>query len=65
MEWICAREGIVIGIWFIFGLFGWKTRGSCVYNKTAEKQESFTVLLYGTLHINWWDNDLLRVLVML
>ena len=42
MEGICIGKGIVIGIKFIFGLFGYKTRGSCVYNKTAEEQGSFS-----------------------
>ena len=42
MERICIGKGIVIGINLIFGLFGYKTRGSCVYNKTAEKQGSFS-----------------------
>ena len=34
---MCVGKGIVIGIKFIFGSFGCKTRDSCVYNKTAEK----------------------------
>ena len=37
MEGICVGKGIVIGINLIFRLFGYKTRGSCVDNKTAEK----------------------------
>ena len=36
MEGICIGQGIVIGINAIFGLDGYKTTGSCVYNKTAE-----------------------------
>ena len=32
MEGICIGKGIVIGMKFIFGLFGYKTKGSCVYN---------------------------------
>ena len=65
MEGICIGNGVVIGIEFIFGLFGAKTRGSCVYNKTAEKKEVSAVLLHWTLHINWWDNNLLGLLVVL
>ena len=41
MEGICIGEGIVIGIKFVLGLFGCKTRTSFVYNKTAETQGSF------------------------
>ena len=41
MEGICLGKGIVIEINLIFGLFRYKTRGSCVYNETAEKQGSF------------------------
>ena len=33
MEGLCIGKGIVIGIYLIFGLFGHKTRGSCVYNE--------------------------------
>ena len=54
MEEICVGKGIVTAIKFIFGLFGCKTMNNCVYNKTAEE----------TLHINWWDNYLLRMLVV-
>ena len=36
MEGICIRKGIVIGIDLNFELFGYKTKGSYVYNKTAE-----------------------------
>ena len=37
MEGICIGKGIVIETNLIFGLFRYKTRGSCVDNKTAEK----------------------------
>ena len=37
MEGICIGKGIVIGINLIFGLFVYRTRASCVYNKTAKK----------------------------
>ena len=50
MEGICAGKGIVIRINLTFGLFRFKTRNSCVYN---------------ALPVNWWDNDLLEVLVAL
>ena len=33
MEGLWIGKGIVIGINLIFGLFGHKTKGSCVYNK--------------------------------
>ena len=55
----------MLGIKFIFGLFRWKTRGSCVYKETAEKSGSFSIFLLGTLHVNWCDNNLLCVLVVL
>ena len=42
MEGICIGKGIVIGINLIFGLCGYKTMGSCVYKKTAEKYGSFS-----------------------
>ena len=42
-------KGIVIGINLIFGLFGYKTRGSFVHNKIAEKQEGFSSFIV-------WDN---------
>ena len=42
MEEICVGKGIVIGMRFIFGLFGYKTEVSCVYNKIAEKRGSFS-----------------------
>ena len=42
MEGMCIGKGIVIGIKCIFGLFKYKTRGSCVYNKTVEKQGIFS-----------------------
>ena len=35
-------KGIVIRMKFILELFGCKTTGSGVYNKTAETQESFS-----------------------
>ena len=41
MAGMCVGKGIVIEKKFIFGLFGYKTRGSCVYNVTAEKQGNF------------------------
>ena len=37
MKGICIGKGIVIGINLILGLFGCKTRSSCVDDKTAEK----------------------------
>ena len=37
MEEICVGKCIVIGIILTFGLFGYKTKGSYVYNKTTEK----------------------------
>ena len=42
MKGICIGKGIVIGIDSIFGLFGHKTRSSCIDNKTAEKYGSFS-----------------------
>ena len=41
MEGICVQKGIVIGINLIFGIFGYETRGSCVYNKIAETNIKF------------------------
>ena len=35
MEGISVGKGSVIGIKLIFGLFQYKTRGSCVYNKVV------------------------------
>ena len=49
MEGICVGKGIVIRMKFTFELFGYKTMSSCVYNKTAEKQSSFSSLVV-------WDN---------
>ena len=37
MEGIRVGKYIVIGINLIFGLSGYKTKGSYVYNKTTEK----------------------------
>ena len=42
MEGICVGTCIVIGMKITFGLFGYKTMGNCVYNKSAEKQRSFS-----------------------
>ena len=42
MEGLCIEKGIVIGIHLIFGIFRYKTMGSCVYNKTTEKQATFS-----------------------
>ena len=52
MEGICLGKGIVIGINLIFGLFSNKTRGSCVYNMTAEKKKVCADSLYVTSLIN-------------
>ena len=41
---MCIRKDIVIGIKFIYGLFGCKTRGSCVHNITAEKLGNFSCM---------------------
>ena len=46
MKGICLGKRIVIGMKLTFGLFGCKTKCSCVYNKIAEKQggcSSFSV----------------------
>ena len=60
------RKSIVVDIKFIFGSFGHKTKGNCVYHENAEKQGSFdSSSLSGTLNVNWWDNNSLRVLVVL
>ena len=40
MEGICIGKGIVIGMKATSGLVRCKTRGSCVYNETAEKEVS-------------------------
>ena len=45
MEGICVGKGIVVELKFIFGLFGYKTQCSCVYHKTAEKQQSFSTFI--------------------
>ena len=42
MEGMCVGKVIVIGMKIIFGLFGCTTMSNCVYNKTAEKQRSFS-----------------------
>ena len=60
MEWKCTGKGIVIRMNLIFGFFGYKTRGICVYNKTAEKQGSFSsynVWDITTSHVNWCENN--------
>ena len=41
MEGICTGRGVMIGIKVIFASFGCKPTGTCVYNKTAEKQGKF------------------------
>ena len=41
MERICSGKDTVVGTNLKFGLFKDQTRGSYVYNKTAEKKESF------------------------
>ena len=43
-------KAIVIGINLIFGLCGYKTRGSFVHNKIAEKQGGFSSFIA-------WDNS--------
>ena len=48
MGGIYIRKGIVTEIYIIFGLFAYKTRGSCMYNKTAEKQGSFNSFIVHT-----------------
>ena len=49
MEGICVGKDIVVGIKLVFGLVGYKTGGSCVYNKTAEKQGSFSGFIVGDI----------------
>ena len=49
MERMCKGKGIVIGINSVFGFFGCKTRGSCVYNEITEKKGSFC-------SFTAWDN---------
>ena len=44
MEGICLGKGIVTGIKFAFGLFGYK------HNKTAEKQGSFSSFAHSTIY---------------
>ena len=41
MEGARIGKGMVIGINLISELFRYQTKGSCVYNKTAEKSGSF------------------------
>ena len=53
MEWICIGKGIVIGLNLIFGLFEYKTRRSCVYNKTAEKQGSLSSFIVWDFTYKW------------
>ena len=66
MAEICVGKGIVVGIKFTFRSFGCKTVGNCVYNETSEKQRSLSsFIIWGTLHLNWWDDNLLVVLVVL
>ena len=45
MEPICTGKGNVIEKNLMFGLFGLKTKGSCVYNETAQKQGNLAVSL--------------------
>ena len=42
---MCVGKGIMIGIKLIFGLFGCKTRGGHVYNKTTEKFGEVKILV--------------------
>ena len=42
MEGICVGKCLVIGIKFTSESSGCKTMSSCVYNKTTEKQRSFS-----------------------
>ena len=65
MEGICIGKGIVIGINLVFGLFGYKQGAIVCTIKLQKNKEVSAVLLHGTLHINWWDDDLLEVLVVL
>ena len=45
MEGTCKEKGSVIGVNLTFGLFRYKTRGSCVYNETDEKKGSLCSFL--------------------
>ena len=65
MEGISLEKCISIGIKFMFGSFGYKTMDNCAYNETARKQRSFNSFYVATVHINWWHNNLLGVLVVL
>ena len=50
-------KGIVIGMKLTFGLFGCKTRSSCVHNKTAKKQGGFSSFVAGDITckmLTWW-----------
>ena len=65
MEGLCIRKGIVIGMNLIFGLIGCKTRGSCLDDETEGKWRVSAISLHGALHVNWLENDLFGVLVVL
>ena len=60
---MCVEEGIVIGMKFIFELFGCKTMCTCLYNKTAEKQRSFSSFVAWNIACKLMGCDLLVVLV--
>ena len=64
MEWICMGKGIVFAMNLTIGLFWFKTRDSFVHNEITEKKNVSAVSLFGTLHVNWWNDNLFRVLVV-
>ena len=57
MEWLCKGKGIVMGMNLIVGTFGCKSRDSCVYNKTVQKQGSFSSVSAWDIKCKlkrWW-----------
>ena len=65
MERTCVRKGSVFGMNFIFGIFGIKTMGICVQNKTADKQRSFRSFIAWNIAHKLMTYNLLAVLVAL
>ena len=57
MEQKCTGKVIMLGLNLMFGLFGYKTRGSCVSNKTAEIKGSFNIFSVRKITyelMKWW-----------
>ena len=60
MKEICVGKGGVIREILTFELFRYKTKSSCVYNKTEEKKRRLCNFI-----VCEWDDDSLGMLIVL